>query len=249
MQPSLIEVMDSNSLIRIRNLVAGNKLIGQKSLDDISQLTEISTFESSIVLVPTVQLKNSGKGNAFDDVENVKLIRAALPNLTARLATDERIWVTLALGHFYLYSKERWLNNQPSHVTDKYFVNHVLSASSRSRWRDQSISRLWWVGNYAESLGSDIENRAIELFFFNSDLGSQLLGKPSIATSKPIARSIVSIAHREFISEKSSSWNRNKFRDFMKEIDLLTGRRILEVVPESQLDAEVQAIFSRCYDE
>jgi hypothetical protein len=242
-----VDLIDSASILRIRNLVAGDNTAGLLNMSELTERVEISTFKSDVLLNSSVNLVTTAKDASQDDIKNVKLIHNALPNLSSRIATDERLWVTLALGNYYSYAKQRWFDNQPSAVTAKYFVNHILAPSTRSLWRDNAISRLWWVGHYANGLGEDISDRALELFFFNSDLGSQLLGKSSVGTSKPIARAIVNASHDCYIAGKTAVWNRDSFRTFMKEIDLLTGRRILDVVPEAQLFEEVRELFYKCH--
>jgi hypothetical protein len=241
---SKIELIDSESLLKIRNLVIGNKSNGILNLDQLKLANPtISTFQSEVQLNLDVALAKTTGISLSEDITNVKLVREALPGLETAVATDERLWVTLALNQFHDYSVHRWYNGQPKPYQENYFRNHVLAAGVRDRWRNQSISRLWWVGHYASQLGQDVFDATLELFFYNSDLGSQLLGKPSIGSSREIARAIVMVVHDELLGSKTSTWDRNKFRTFMKRMDLLTGRRVLETVPSAKLQGEVRTLF------
>jgi hypothetical protein len=242
-----LAILDSQSVINLRNLVTGDPKCSTLTLGALSEKTPLN-FVTTEILVDSAITLEVGRGSQLEaDLVNSKSIYKALRNLDSATATDERLWVTLALGQYHDYSISRWFSGQQSTLQAKYFHNHVLATGVRDRWRNQSISRLWWVAHYASQLGAEYFDRTIELVYFNSDLGSQLLGKPSISASREIARAIVSVAHYELIENKSSSWDRAKFRDFMKAMDLLTGRRILETLPATQLASEVSSLFKAIF--
>jgi hypothetical protein len=247
-----LRLLTSDSLVSLRAEVAGNKSFGRFSLDQIVEnlspgsTCKVEYFEHKTVLLDSNFRLNSNSGSQLkDDLLNAKSIHGAFQGLTPALATDERLWVTLALREHHEYSIDRWGVTSKTSVeeTYKYFRNHVLAATPRDRWRNQSISRLWWVSNFAANLGLDLENVALEVFYFNSDLGQQLLGRPNISQPKSLGRAIVRVVHEELLTNNPGVWHRKKFRGFMVEIDFLIGRRKIESIPEDVLVEEVRALF------
>jgi hypothetical protein len=247
-----LRLLTSEALVSLRAEVAGNKSFGCMSLDGIVEslsagsTCKIEYFEHKTVLLDSnFKLVSNSGSQLTDDMLNAKSIHDAFQGLTPALATDERLWVTLALREFHEYSTERWgvSSKTPVEKTYKYFRNHVLAATPRDRWRNQSISRLWWVSNFAANLGSDLRNDAIEVFYFNSDLGQQLLGRPNISQPKGLGRAIIRVVHEELLTKNPGVWNRKRFRQFMIAIDFLIGRRKIESLPESALVEEVRSLF------
>lgn len=244
--------MTSDSLINLRAEVAGNKSLARMNLEQLA--TKLSTKSSvqleffdhkTVKLDSSFTLKSTAGSSLVADLQNAKAFTQAFQGLTPALATDERLWVTLALGTFYDYSIERWgvTSSTSKDESYKYFKNHVLAATPRDRWRNQSISRLWWVGNFASNLGADLQNEALEVFYFNSDLGQQLLGRPNISQPLRLMRSIVKVVHEEIVTNNPGGWNRQAFRRFMIDIDFLIGRRKIESIAEDSIIEEVRELL------
>jgi hypothetical protein len=64
-----------------------------------------------------------------------------------------------------------------------------------------------------------------------------------LSLSKKLASAIVEVVHENLLSNSSVAWDRNKFRTFMKRLDLLVGRRKMEAVDEVQLQREISELF------
>jgi hypothetical protein len=247
-----VRALTADSLVTLRAQVAGNKILGRMNLEKITaKLSSISDakldyFDHKTILIDTnFRLKSGGGSSLKDDLENAKSFRGAFQGMTPALATDERLWVTLALTQFYEYSTNRWgLSSSASpEESYKYFKNHVLAATPRDRWRNQSLARLWWVGNFASNLGADLQDKALEVFYFNSDLGQQLLGRPNISQPMRLTRSIIRVAHQELVAGNPSAWDRKSFRQFMIDIDFLIGRRKIESIAEDVVVEEIRDLF------
>ena len=247
-----LKLLTADSLITLRAQVAGNKILGRMNLEKIiAKLSSnsdvaIDYFDHKTILLDSnFTLKSGGASSLKDDLENAKSFRSAFQGLTPALATDERLWVTLALTQFYEYSTNRWgLSSSASpDESYKYFKNHVLAATPRDRWRNQSIARLWWVGNFASNLGADLQDEALEVFYFNSDLGQQLLGRPNISQPVRLTRSIIRVVHQELVSGNPNAWDRKSFRQFMIDIDFLIGRRKIESIAEDLIVDEIRDLF------
>lgn len=251
-----LRLLTSDSLVNLRAEVAGNKSLGRMKLDQIvAKLSTTSSFEleyfdhKTVKLDANFKLVSGGASSLANDLQNAKSLPTAFQGLSPALATDERLWVTLALRNFYDYSTDRWGVHTGTTKEDsyKYFKNHVLAATPRDRWRNQSISRLWWVGNHVSSLGSDLQKEALEVFYFNSDLGQQLLGRPNISQPLRLMRSIITVVHEELVSKNPGAWNRKSFRKFMVDIDFLIGRRKIEAIAENSIVEEVRTLFKESF--
>jgi hypothetical protein len=232
-----ITIITSESLDRLRNEVIGDKSLILKSLDvlvdelDLETVEHVATIDTDLLLDPSQTA----------DIENMLALAGSIEGLTPELATDERLWVSLALGQFRDYSYQRWGNKaKADDDLFKYWRLHVLAASTRNRWRDHSVSRLWWMHRYASMLQPDNPKSALEMLLIEIDFISSLLSKPSVSTNLNLAKAILSVSQDEILKKKTLKFEREKFRNFVKALDLIGGRRLFGAVPESSLRVTVK---------
>jgi hypothetical protein len=244
-----LELLTSESLLQIRTLLASNNqfaahdLVGLKK-EFMNRGEYLEFFQSTIQLDTLFELSSEEQDLKKQDLDNTLRIFRAFRNLDPALATDERLWATLALREFHTYSISRWLpEDSKDKQKYKYFTGHVLTSTSRDRWRGQSVARLWWVANFRRNLDEAMQDKFLEVYYFNSDLGQQFLGKPSLSLSKKLASAIIEVVYENLLANSSVAWDRNKFRTFMKRLDLLVGRRKMEAVDEVQLKREISQLF------
>lgn len=242
-----LTILSDQGLVRLRNLIATDPKLIFRSLDEIrAEFEGVDLIESNYELDVAESLDVRGSVTADDrEAKNARLIYTSLSGLDDAGACDERLWVTLALRDYRAYTFARWgskLNaKSPKSELKSFFVNHILLSGTRSRWRDQAISRLWWHARYAELVAPEVRDQATALLLGNTELGGQILGKPSIGTSVRMAHAVVIASLGRFSNPKD--FNRNKFRYFMKQVDLLAGRRLLNAVNQSDLDAELAQLL------
>lgn len=180
------------------------------------------------------------------DVANVAIVRKAFAGLDALAATDERVWVSLLLTHATDYARDRWWDPKVSHQSKVSAVsNHWFATSSRGFIRDHAISRLWWLGEYTESLDAIDSSLALEVLFWNSDLQSQFLGRPTVMSSRKIGDSILRVMKE--VKDQGDVYDRDKFRRLCSSVDLKLGRQLLLGLGHQQLDLEVRAIATKLY--
>jgi len=247
-----LELLTEEAIVDIRALVVGKKRLAGNSLESLLEiLNETSpkprTFvHRSIKVDESFKPVNDPHNKTLSDKQNAKVILTAFQGLDAALATDERLWVTLALRDFQQYSLARWLGpgRKNSQELYMYFRTHVLASTARDRWRNHSIARLWWVANFAKSLGDDVFEKTIDVFYFNSDLGQQFLGRPNISRLPKLARCIVEVIHSETVVSTNCPWDRGNFRKFMTQIDLMIGRRKIEALPLDDILSEVKGLYT-----
>jgi hypothetical protein len=245
-----LEILTSDSLFRLRNKVLDDPSHASSPLSSLVDLLGLKLEKSPYTIDLGVSLKlPSGKNVSENfDLQNSILMETALPGMLPALATDERLWATLALGLFGEYSRKRWLPDKADSEQHRlYAVNHVFGATTRDFWRNQSVARLWWMRKYAAQLSPSDPQKALKFLLHNSDIVSQVLGKPSIGTSKNLSQAIFHIAYDALLENQTHAYRRDYFRKFMRQVDLLAGRSLLSALSVSELKPAVKALFDECF--
>jgi hypothetical protein len=196
--------------------------------------------EYDVNLEQGLLMSSHGVANRELDAMNAERMLAALPTLSPADATDERLWVTLALGAYREYMLDRW----PKDSSDlgNHVVNHVFASTARGRERDHAIARLWWSGYYVRRFAPREMGATLQAFFSNSDLSVQLLGRPNLATVSPIARAAL-LVFRTYFLDQGVSYSRKGVRSLLEGLDFLAGRRALGVLSENEVIDLVDASF------
>jgi len=221
-----------------------NKVLNNKGLEllraevksgiklDIIPFEELcSRYELQLVdwmdSLPTpVDLRLPVDGDYFD-AENSKLIFDNYSSLTPAMASEELLWVTLAFRDYRIYASKRWTGASVNNL-----INHWFAPSARDRWRDQAISRLWWAGWYANQFHSVLAENVLDTLYCNSDFIASFMGRPTTSSNIPVAEVIITLAHKHYVEATDGKYDRDKFRNFLKEVDLVGGRQQLAVLSD-----------------
>ena len=240
---------------RILSEVSVEKLrtIAQKSgysvLFDLQKLVadhELELVKSPYEFIPEVKLliPESSSWEKNIDKDNAIRVFEALPNLLPIYAADERLWVTLAYGSYFDYSVKRWgADNTKSKDLSSLILNHWFCPTSRSRWRDHAISRLWWVGYIANSVPELDSKKALDILYFNSDLINSLLGHSRTTSSMKVTGVLLKVLYEKYITTKSFEFNRINFRQLMHLIDLRAGKLYIDSISASDLSLLILECF------
>jgi hypothetical protein len=227
-----ITILTSESLEKLRNAVVGNSQLARKNLSELVAELELSTVKHAATIETDLVLNSAQTA----DIPNMIALAAAINGLTPELATDERLWVSLAVGQFHDYTYARWGGKAKTDADLLAFWKlHVLASSTRNRWRDHSVSRLWWMHRYASMLQPEDPKAALDMLLIEIDFISSLLSKPSVSTNLPLAQAILRVAQEEILEKKALTFNRDKFRSFVRELDLIAGRRLLSSLESGYL--------------
>jgi hypothetical protein len=213
-----------------------DKLVGEDSGDLSETRFQADSF-------PKLRLP---EGRENFDKENAAVLYSALSDLTPVEAADERLWVTLALGEYREYLSARWPKSAKVEFS-AHLDNHVFATTSRNRFRDQAIARLWWIARFIDRNFSDETEKAYAVFFtLDSDVLSSYLGRPNLVAVPGVARAVVEVAHKAFISqEKTAPYDRDKFRDFLKDLDLENGRQLVSHKNSELIRSQVEETFKK----
>ena len=178
------------------------------------------------------------------DTENCVRILDILPGLTPADATDERIWVTLSFGLFRDYSVARWPLGSRKSSTEifEHVLTHWFASGVRGRTRNNGIARLWWMGHISRTVPNLSIDEVLDILFNNSDYRSSLLERNSSANSASVLSTILQITKRE-----GMPFERPAFRKFMKDVNLLGGRRNLAAMSQTHLIGLLTDTYKRSY--
>lgn len=234
-----MKILTSKSIAKLKIAFKENNNLIDKSIDELTnELTllfvERYKFDQNIQL-----LEPTGSSIADSkDKENCILIYQALPELNPADATDERLWVTLCLSNYKSYFLKRWPDK------DK-LLNHIFAANWRQRMRDNAIGRLWWTMHLSFNLDKKNPETFLKTLLSNSDYRSSLLERSSSANSTVVLKSILEIT--EEMKQKGLDYDRNKFRNFMKEVDFLGKKTLIHSLNSDQIKALLIPVFKNAY--
>ena len=182
------------------------------------------------------------------DKVNVSVVYAGLSGLSPAQATDERLWATLALKHLSEYTLARWpLPSEESKISNHITSHWLCKSGVRSRARDNSISRLWWMGRIVHLMDGWQSEEVVSILFNNSDYRASIVERSSSSSSPAVVSAILSITKEAFAN--GIAFKRSSFREFMKEVNFLAGRANLAAIPEIDLINLLRPVYQKCYSE
>ena len=236
-----MKILSQKSLSKLKIRFKEDPKLIEKSFKELTNELGLSTVEKKYEIDLSLKLKMPIGQNQSElkDKENCILIHRILPNLSAADATDEALWVSLCLSNFKDYFLLRWPEK-------KYRLLHIFAASWRQRFRDNAIGRLWWSMYMSKNLDDSEPERFLDILLFNSDFRSSLLERSSSANANVVRRAILEIS--EQMVSKGHAYNRNKFRDFMKDVNFHSRRKRIHSLNLSQLKDYLSPLYLKHYE-
>jgi hypothetical protein len=241
-----MEILSTESLEKLRDECKNNPHLISQTLDELVKEFSLSLipFSNKKFDLRNLQIPIGSRQETNKDLENCKTMLESLNNLTAAEATDERLWTTLCFSNYSEYSRARWPVENAKNVENHVQV-HWFAKTNRNRMRDNSISRLWWMGHIARKVSSSDYETVLKTLFFNSDYRSSLLERNTSANSIKVLVCILEISQEAFIG--NIEFNRAKFRNFMKYVDLIGKRTALPSLTHSELKDILTPIYYNAY--
>ncbi len=207
------------------------EFLGEDFLHETSLLFDGSRLASSIVLPKTQseRVGDVGDGDASGDVANAKLVFQSLQHLTPQQAADERVWLYLTHCPLWHYARARWpMPSDADGRIKQIRLHYQVPNTNRGLVRDNAISRLWWMGFVADrsQLGLD---RTLQILLYRSDVRANLLERPSLAASEEIFNGVMQLLSESYDGDRRM-FVRGEFRDRMKTLNRIGGRRMLNAL-------------------
>ena len=243
----VMDVLSTESLEKLRSSCKDNPNLIELSFEELEDELNLSTvkFNAPIGECPMLLIPEGFAQEENQDLENCKLLADAFCNLSASLATDERLWATLCFRDCTVYSKARWPMSRA-----KTPINHVqehwFARTSRNRMRDNAVSRLWWMSHIAQRVPNSSLDDVLATLFFNSDYRSSLLERNSSANAINVVVAILAISQSAF--DSGIDFNREKFRTFMKKVDFIGKRTSLPSLTVEDLQDLLGPVYAEAYE-
>lgn len=257
-----LRVLTAASVSVLRNVAGSQPAQFLGKADALEGIEGLELFETPIdfrysELTPGEQTEH--------DIENALTLFKTMPSLTPAQAADERLWVTLTLGRYWEYATSRFpisavglfgrqRKGETRSVADRlaeaqqnWIKEHYFAGSPRIRLRGNAVSRLWWVAHYSSGFeGYSTEEVMTRLMGKSQDLMRTLVfDRPWIASSPQLARAVIEILMNDTgFDSLPGEKRRHGFRDFVMQIDLLAGRRVLSFLSTEELVKELQPIYA-----
>lgn len=127
----------------------------------------------------------------------------------------------------------------------KHVQSHWFATSVRVRSRDNAISRLWWMAELAYSSDKTDYKTKLSQILFNSDYRANLLERTTTASSAKLLACILEISNEAY--KNNIKFERSKFRDFMKTVDLVGKRTSLPSLSPDKLKKILKPLYDDAY--
>ena len=202
------------------------------------------------------QALSASQCNARSDATDSLALYALLSSLTAQQASDERLWVGLTHIELYEYVRKRWKAAFREGTTKdskaRYIRDHWFVAGTRGFYRDNGVSRLWWMGKILTNIARETHLAAAnvgELLLRQADVRANLIERSSTASNIPVASEIVlSLQHFVETEKEERIYDRQVFRQWMIRINQLGGTLVLDAIPRPTLSHLVREEAKRALD-
>lgn len=249
MSEANFQVLTTESVAKLRRGVLAKPDLVEQSLEDLVSSYSLTYAPTSYCLnrQEKILLPQGFSQGQNNDTENCGRVLNLLPGLSPAQATDERLWVTLAFGDCAEYMRARWpFRMSVEDKLSRHVLNHWFASGVRGRMRDNGISRLWWMGYVAERVPGMTSSEVHEILFANSDYRSTLLERSSTTNSMPVLAAILAVSKAAF--ESGMPYDRAVFREFMKHVNIMGGRRNLAAMDTSMLVAIFSPIYKKVFE-
>jgi hypothetical protein len=157
------------------------------------------------------------------------------------LARDERLWVYLTHTLLLDYARTRWPIPTDPEKAEKHIRTHFFCSGARGIERDNAASRLWWMASLCNRCSDMPLKDSLACFLHQSDVRANIIERPTTSQNVRIFNAILKRLHESLYGDKSL-YGREKFRLFMKYLNLQGGVKLLAALP----DAKIEEIMEYC---
>lgn len=169
------------------------------------------------------------------EVENCLALHEYLAELSPYEARDERLWTYLTHTTLLEYTRARWPIPQEDDKAVAYISAHFFARTNRQIERDNAASRLWWMAHLCTRVEGIAQKDALEAFLFRSDVRANIIERPTVAQSTNVFGVILKSLVKSASGQKAL-FERTTFRKVMMELNSIGGFKLLDALPEPELD-------------
>jgi hypothetical protein len=209
---------------------------------DFDNLKDSNLFlEYSIDLDEEIAKSVDCSDDDLNEVVCCMALHSSLSGVTPYLARDERLWVRLSHMEFLKYARSRW----PIPADDSKAVDHVkahfFARGSRGIERDNAISRLWWIAQICSKVKNLSLEQTLTTILHQSDVRATIIERPTTSQNPTVFSAVVNKLHQSYIGDKRL-FERDTFRQLMKNMNLEGGMRLFEALDEDTVISFIDEI-------
>lgn len=232
-----ILMLKNNKKSAYKEIILGNKTLS----DYLSDCDYIK--ESSIEMEDFTLTMDAPKGKeALTDAENVQRVYGHLKGLSDSQASDERIWVAMALGHQCAYMKFRWKIENEDEMLNRYFFNY---SPQRSLFRN-GMARLWWIGRVTYDEDREDSYEFTKFICKDQDFIETICGRNIFNNPKVMKATIAAL----FDANKNGrDMTRKLVRSVGKYVNLLAGTYIIDFIEYNEIYTKVKKFIDNYVEE
>lgn len=167
----------------------------------------------------------------------------AMRDIPPYLARDSRLWVYLTHTLLLEYSRRRWPIPNDDEKAVAHIRKHFFANGARGIERDNSASRLWWMANICDRVDGLNLLDALKIFLHQYDVRANIIERPTTSQSVPVFSAVIKKLEKSF-KEDQKLFEREKFRQVMKELNLQGGVKLLCALD----NPEIEKIVDKCMD-
>jgi len=175
------------------------------------------------------------------EVENCEYMFSALPEMTPYMARDERFWIYLTHIDLLNYSRNRWPIPEEDEKAISHIRTHFFVSGARGIERDNAASRLWWMAHISSRCQTLTLKEALQCFLFRSDVRANIIERPTTAQNPMILSAILEKLNQSYHGDQRL-FERRTFREFMIELNVYGGVRLLDSLDKDAIDNIVSTI-------
>jgi hypothetical protein len=177
-----------------------------------------------------------------NEIQNCKLMKEAMDSITPYLARDQRIWVYLTHTHLLNYSRNRWPIPSEKEQAVIHIKDHFFVSGARGFERDNAVARLWWMAYVCSRVVSLSLEDSLACLLYQSDVRANIIERPT-TTQNPLVFSYLMEQLFESYKTDKMMFERDKFREIMKKLNLQGGIKLLGALDKDNLRNILQPLI------
>lgn len=201
-------------------------------------------FETSLEIDEEKLLMIDCDPSNHKEADNCILMFEGMGNISHYLARDERLWTYLTHTILLKYTRNRWPIPVDDEKAIKHIKNHFFCIGARGVERDNASSRLWWTASLcSRATGLSLKD-SLTSILHQYDVRSNIIDRPTTSQNLSIFSVVLQKLHDSYMTDKKL-FERERFRSFMKWLNLVGGVKLLGALPEAKIANIVDDCISK----
>lgn len=175
------------------------------------------------------------------EVQNCEHMFRVFPDLTPYMARDERLWIYLTHTLLLDYSRKRWPIPIDDEKAQLHIKSHFFASGNRGIERDNAASRLWWIAHICSRADKFELKEALQYFLYRSDVRANIIERPSTSQNTLVFSAILEKLRESYYGDQKL-YERDTFRNFMIELNVQGGVKLLDALNKQTIDQIVSSL-------